>query len=474
MNACDVGSGKPHRPGALDLLARPYLVFLGITLLYVAFPSYHFNADALHYNLLALLTAQDPAVLFQDRTVATHFLWHLLAAAVVGVTKPANPEQSLYALRALNIVLALASIFVFMQIVRASAGRHAAAWAGLILAFSHACLRSFLSVEVYALNNLVLAGLLFTVQRLAARGLDAVRTLDALFLALLTILAIATHAANALVVPALLVFFGLQAPRKAVRLGAVYAAATSALFLAMLGGIGVASGGDIDGAARMFFNYAGDTDAFVSADVVRSLGVSLGSTAEGFLGPYAAWILVPLGMGIWYGAGRWRQVRFSSWIGFLIAYVFVMALFLGIWDPGNIEHKIAMFPPLLLLATAVHASTGRNLQGAALAGAVLIALLVVAVGVAEGARPYTRIEDYSLFHLSSEIRSNTKEDEVVVVGLASERAGHPVTLAAMTFFNQRVVVLNQEDPGFEEKLRAYRERRFAVLEYEKEHGLRRR
>src|SRR5678816_1156565 len=134
------GRGKrmtwPGRAGSPRDFLRPHIVFLYICFLYIAFPSNHFNADGLHYNLIAYLSTVRPSALFRDHSVPAHFLWHLMSLGLLRVFRPASPEQSLYILRAANIALALGSIFVFMRLVRSLAGESTAAWATIALALS--------------------------------------------------------------------------------------------------------------------------------------------------------------------------------------------------------------------------------------------------------------------------------------------------------------------------------------------------
>jgi len=138
--------------------------------------------------------------------VPTHALWHVLTSALLGVLRPGTPAQSLYVLRVLNIVLALSSIAVFMRLVRSYADEWVTAWATLILAFSQACLRYSLSVEVYSLNNLILTIAFFATYRVATRAGSEVKAGDLVVLALLSVLAIATHLANVLLVPSVVVW----------------------------------------------------------------------------------------------------------------------------------------------------------------------------------------------------------------------------------------------------------------------------
>jgi len=80
----------------VKLAGIPSLAFLLVCAIYLAFPSNHFNADALHYNLLAYMSLDDPSVLLRDEAVPVHPLWHMLATSVLWVSQPASPQQSLY------------------------------------------------------------------------------------------------------------------------------------------------------------------------------------------------------------------------------------------------------------------------------------------------------------------------------------------------------------------------------------------
>jgi len=447
----------------LKILLRPYLVFLYICLVYLAFPSNHFNADALHYNLVGFMSIDDPPVLLRDESVPTHLLWHLLTAGLLRLVRPDDPQASLYTLRVLNIALALLSIFLFMKLVRSYAGERVTAWATLMLAFSHACLRYFLSVEVYALNNLVLVLVLLFVHHLATKEPAGPRAVEIAALSLLVAIAIATHLANVLLVPSIGLWLLARDVRNGVWRGALFGLSVSALVLALLQGIAFLRSTDLAGAFRYFFNYSGKKGTYLTPEIVGNGLLSARSGLAAVMEPAGIWLLLPLAIFAVYAARHLRAFARDRWVEFLLIYLGVAGAFLSQWDPDNPEHKIALIPVVLLLVTFIHARIGQPLRGAALAGALLVVAAVVISGFVEGVLPYTRLEEYPLYQLSSEIHDRTSADDVLVVGLASAATGHSVTLSSMTFFNQRVAVLSPDDAGFEERLRDYEMRGFAVV-----------
>jgi hypothetical protein len=451
--------------GGLRILARPYLVFLYVCLVYLAFPSNHFNADALHYNIVGFMSIDDPAVLLRDESVPTHLLWHLLAAGLVALVHPADPRASLYILRILNIALALGSIFLFMRLVRSYAGEGVTAWATLMLAFSQACLRYFLSVEVYSLNNLVLMLVLLFIHRLAARTPFGPGPGDLAVLALLAALAIATHLANVLLVPSIALWLCARGGFRGAGRGTLFGLGAGALVLSIIEGIALLRSIGFADALRYFFNYSGKKGTYLSPDVLGNVVLSARSGLAAVIDPGGIWLLLPMAIFLVYAARHFRAFARDPWVELLVIHLCVAGAFLSQWDPDNSEHKIAVIPVLLLLVTFVHARIGRPLRGAALAGALLVVMGVVLSGIAHGVLPYTRLETYPLYQLSSEIHDRAGADDVLVVGLASSATGHAVTLSSMTFFNQRVAVLSTEDTDFEERARDYERRGFVVLRY---------
>ena len=196
------------RATVLRWVLRPAFLFAGIAAAYFAFPSRHFNADALHYNLHALYASQTGTEAFlNDVMVPGHLGWHLVAVGLIWLFGITDPLNSLLLLNMLNIAFALASVSLLVVLVRSYSDNFAASCAMLTLAFSHACAIYFLSVEVYSLNNLVLSAVLLGFYRVTSRedrnlGMGSVVALGAL-----SVLAVLAHMANLVLLPAAFVFF---------------------------------------------------------------------------------------------------------------------------------------------------------------------------------------------------------------------------------------------------------------------------
>jgi len=463
--------GESHRksPGLASgglWQSKLYLVVLAVAAVYLIFPSNRFNADALHYNLLGIMSVHDPGVLLRDEAVPTHLLWHLLTTAVLAVCRPATPEASLYILRLVNILLALAAIASFAKLVRSIAGVTAAAWATLVFAFSQACLENFLSVEVYALNTLVLVALYTAARRILSGAPERQGARDLLLITLLCGLAIAAHLTNVLLVPAVGVVLLLRDPRRGLWHALLFGLAVGAVILLVISGIARARSIDLPSAFAYFFNYSGKTGTYLTPDLFANFSAAALSLGEAVVDRFGMWLAIPAAIFIAHAVRERRRLAGDLWIGGLVVHVAITGALLSQWDPENTEHKIALIAPLLLLVTSIHARIGIPLRRWALAGSAALALSIVVAGFVDGILPFTRLENDPLFRLSAEIHDRTEAEDVLVVGLASARTGHAVTLASMTFFGQRVAVLSREDERYDARLRDYEARGFAVVRYE--------
>jgi len=439
----------------------PYLVFLIACVVYVAFPSNHFNADALHYNLLAFMSLYDPSVVLRDGVVAAHLLWHLLASIFLFITQPATPLESLYLLRLMNIVLALGSIFLFMGLVRASAGAWAAAWATVILAFSQACLRHFLAVEVYSLNNLVLILILMAVHRATLAELRPGAGRAAAF-AVLSAVAIGTHLANVLLVIPMLLFLLWRGREKRRVAAGVYLLCLFVLAVSGVVALALLSGRDLAGTLSYLMSYAGVKTNYLSSDILRNMTVSCWSVPASIMDRFTLWLYIPAAFFVWIAARHWSIVWKDHWARFLLIQLALMGALVTQWDPENMEHKIACIPVALLLVTRVQALVAPRPRGSLLAASGLIAATVLACGLIFGVRPYTRLEGYEPYRQSSQIRRQSTGDSVVLI-LSPGQTAESVTLASMTFFKQHVVVLDETQPGTAAQVESLRDRGFEVL-----------
>jgi len=117
---------------------------------------------------------------------------------------------------------------------------------------------------------------------------------------------------------------------------------------------------------------------------------------------------------------------------------------------------------MILLVTRVHALTVPRPRAVGMAGAGLIAAAVVVCGLALGVRPYTHLADYPPYVQSAQIRQRSRGDDVVLT-LAPGQTADTVTLAAMTFFGQRVVLLDMSEAGALARLDDYKARGFEVV-----------
>lgn len=464
MTSCVMTETGP-RASVLESLARPNLVFLGICMVYLTFPSNHFNADALHYNLIALHSAVDSSVFFDDVAVPVHFAWHALATVLIRLSGVQSPMQSLYILEIFTIVTALASIFVFMKVLRSFADDFVTVCATIVLAFSHASLMFFLSVEVYALNNLVLALTMGFVHRCCVRQPAGLGVGPTLVLALLTALAVATHLSNLTLLPTVFLFLIAAHPRRAwIRL-AVYLPATGALLCLLL--LGLAAGRSMT-VVETLRGLAGssETEHFISAGPVQNAATFLRSAPEAALGRFGVALYFPLAAAALFVLRSVRALWAHPFFRFLLIYLAMSVGFASQWDSANIEHKIAILPVVLLLIAYAHARVSPRMPrwGAAIS-AVLAAAFVV-LGFVQAILPHRDLESYDLYRLSATIHEATDADLVLVVGLASEAGGHAVAMASPTFFGQSVRVLHPDDPGYVDKVRRYREQGYAVVSYE--------
>jgi len=444
---------------------KGYLVVLAIAAVYLVFPSSRFNADALHYNLLGFMSVQDPGVLLRDEAVPTHLLWHLLTSAILTLCRPATPQTSLYLLRLVNVVLALGAIAIFARLVRSIAGAAAAAWATLVFAFSQACLENFLSVEVYALNTLVLVTFYAAARRILVKAPGSTGARDLAAISLLCALAILTHLANILLVPAVGVVLLLRDRRRGVAHGLVFGATVAGVLFAAIAWIARERTIGLAAAFAYFFNYSGKTATYLTPDRLANLAAAVESLGAAVAGRLGAWLAIPAAMFLARAVRHRRRISGDPWILGLLVYLAIAGAFLSQWDPENPEHKIALILPLLLVVASIHARIGVPLARWALAGAAAFAAVVVVAGFVDGILPFTRLDEDPLFRLSSQIHDRTEAPEVLVVGLASARTGHAVTLESMTFFGQRVAVLSRDDEGFDARMRDYRGRGFAVVSY---------
>ncbi|HZI93168.1 MAG TPA: DUF2723 domain-containing protein [Patescibacteria group bacterium] len=442
----------PGRAGSPRDFLRPHIVFLYICFLYIAFPSNHFNADGLHYNLIAYLSTVRPSALFRDHSVPAHFLWHLMSLGLLRVFRPASPEQSLYILRAANIALALGSIFVFMRLVRSLAGESTAAWATIALAFSHACLREFLSVEVYSLSALMLMILMWYVHEATLAGTSTPRTGQALAMGMLTGLAVAAHIANLLLVVPVAVVLCAGGVRKGLRPAGVYALSVASMLGAMILGMSALASSEPTAALRSLFGYWSARNVYLSTDLPGNLQVALRTTLESVLGRFGPWMLVPIAAYGIFAARHWRLLRGRVWLLFLASWIAVFGALVSQWDPSNLEHKVALIPMVLLLVVSIHALTRDRLPRAFRTGAIVLAGVLILVGIVEGILPYTDAHTDPLYRLSEEIHEQSQAPEVLLVGLVSERRGNAVVLSSMTFFDQRVLLMSPTDPGYDERI----------------------
>ncbi|MBI3449321.1 MAG: DUF2723 domain-containing protein [Acidobacteria bacterium] len=444
---------------------KPYLVVLAVAAVYLVFPSSRFNADGLHYNLLGFMSVHDPGVLLRDEAVPAHLLWHLLTSAILAVVRPGTPEASLYVLRLVNILLALGAIAIFARLVRSIAGASAAMWATLVLAFSQACLENFLSVEVYALNTLVLVALYAAARRVLVKAPAEQGGRDLLAISLLCALAVLTHLANIVLVPAVGVAFLMRDRRRGVWHGLLFGVGVGGVLVAAISGIAMARSIDLPAAFAYFFNYSGKTGTYLTPDRLGNLSAATRSLGAAVLGRFGVWGAIPAAIFLVHAVRHRRRLVGDLFIGLLLACVAIAGAFLSQWDPENTEHKIALILPLLLLVASIHARIGAPLGKWARAGAAAFAIIVVVAGFVDGILPFTRLEEDPLFTLSSQIHDRTTSPDVLVVGLASASTGHAVTLESMTFFGQRVAVLSREDAEFDGRLRDYQTRGFAIVSY---------
>jgi hypothetical protein len=445
---------------------RPNLVFLCICLVYLGFPSHDFGVDALHYGMRALLTAAGASSLFSDISVPVHLAWHAAAAALLGLTGTPEPLQALYVLGLFDIVVALVSIFLFMGIVRRIAGDFVASCATVVLAFSHACLRFFLSVEVYALNNLALIALVWFVHRRCTTGKDPFGMRQVVVVGLLSMAAITTHLSNLLLVPALVLFFIALDLRRAWWRVAVYLGVVGLLLSLLVAWISSSTSLIPSDAIEYLFGYSSKAHRYVAGGPLQNAMVFLRAVPRAALGSFGPLLYLPLAAFAVWAVRNARALWAHGFFRFLIINLAFVVGFYSQWDAANIEHKIAILPVLLLLVVHSHAALGRRLSRPGRAAALALVGLFVVVGFLQGILPYRHLEDQELYRLSAAINGAAPERAVVVVGLASESKGHPVVMAAMTFFGQRVLLLDATDEGFEERLQAHRDRGIAVLSHE--------
>jgi hypothetical protein len=116
MHSCSEVSATAQPAGLLGRWRGPHLVFLSICVVYLGFPSHDFNADALHYNLRALLTSAGASDFFGDESVPVHLAWHAAAAGLLRLAGTQQPLTALYLLVGFNIVVALLSILLFLHL----------------------------------------------------------------------------------------------------------------------------------------------------------------------------------------------------------------------------------------------------------------------------------------------------------------------------------------------------------------------
>lgn len=447
-------------------LRGPGLVFLAICLVYLAFPSSDFNADALHYNLRALMTAGGASGFLGDESVPVHLAWHAAAAGLLRLAGTQDPLSALHLLVAFNNLAALLSIFVFLRLATSIAGDFAAGCATVVYAFSHACLRSFLSLEVYALNNLVLLALLWYVHRCCARAKDGFRPGNALVMGVLTMAAILAHLSNLVLVPVAIVFFCVLDLRRAWWRSAIFLAVVLALFSCLVAWIAAGTPLGLSGALGYLFHYGAKDEYYAAGGPLRNASAFLRSAPRAALGSLGPLLYVPLAVFAALAARHARDLWASAYVRFLCVLLAFTAGFYSQWDAANIEHKIALVPILLLLLVHFHALPDRRRSATGRVAVLGLVALFVVVGFLQGILPFRRLADQELYRLSAAIHEAREDAAVVVVGLASESAGHPVVMAGMTFFGQRILLLDPADPGFQVKIRAYRHRGMPVLIHE--------
>lgn len=453
------------RASVLDSLGRPHLVFLGICMVYLTFPSNHFNADALHYNLMGLHSAVDPSVFFNDVAVPVHFAWHAMATVLIRLSGTQSPMQSLYILEIFTIVTALASIFVFMKLLRSFADDFVTVCATIVLAFSHACLMFFLSVEVYALNNLVLTLTMGFIHRYCVRPPAGLGGGPTLVLALLTALSVATHLSNLMLLPTVSLFLIAAHPRRAwIRL-AVYLPATGVLLCLLLLGLATSRSMTVVETLRSLAGSS-ETEHFVSGGPVQNAARFLQSASEAALGRFGPALYLPLAAAALFVLRNARALWVHPFFRFLLIYLVMSVGFASQWDSANMEHKIAILPIVLVLIAYAHAVVSRRMPSWGKATAAAVAAAFVALGFLQAILPHRNLDSYDLYRLSATIHEATDADQVLVVGLASEVGGHAVVMASPTFFGQSVRVLHPDDSGYVDKLRRYREQGYAVVRYD--------
>jgi hypothetical protein len=446
-----------------EALLRPPVVFAAVCLLYLLFPLNWFNADALHYNLIAHVSAQDPTALLRDVVVPVHLLWHALSTAVLWMMRPDTPEQSLYILRALNIVTALASIGLFIKLVRSDADDRATAWAAVMLAFSYACLMSFLSLEVYALNNLVLMLLLMLVRSLT-RAPSPPNARQTVLLAVLTALALGAHLTNVLlIIPLLLVL--LRGSRwDGLRRSLLFAATLGGIGLVVVVVLALASGRPAGSIASFLVSHRIGTEAYLSANWLANAKTSVATLGAAIAGRHGLWLLAPWAVVfIACVSPRWTMLARDPWLRYLGVHLIVFGAFFSQWDPSNVEHKIALIPLLLLIAVQLYVHADQRLPRLAAVGAATLAGGILAVGAAQAIYPHRDLEDYHSFRMASAVHARSDAPSLLVVTAWSPQESDALSLAAMTFFGQRVVLIGRDDPLLEQSIASHRAAGFELI-----------
>jgi hypothetical protein len=321
-------------------------------------------------------------------------------------------------------------------------------------------------VEVYALNNLVVGALLWYVHRCCTMGKDGFGIRSVLVMGMLSMAAVTTHLSNLILVPSVIAFFLVLDLRRAWWRAAIYLAVVAAQFSLLVAWIAASTSVGATDALGHLFRYGSKDEYYAASGTLDSAIAFLGTVPRAALGSLGPLLYLPLAVLAAVVLGNARHLWAQAYFRFLCIVLVLTAGFYSQWDATNIEHAIALIPIVLLLVVHCHAALGRPPSTTGRAAVLGVVALFVVVGFLQGILPYRRLADQDLYRLSAAIHQARGDATVVVVGLASQSKGHPVVMASMTFFGQRVILLDPAQPGFQEKLRVHRDRAIPILLHE--------
>ena len=412
------------------------LVFLGIPLLYFIFlpVSYSFDGTVFSHMLRGALLKNDWLGIVQVH----HLLYFPLSFMSYRILEALFNYQVLefFHLQLFSMFFGVATLFLIERLLKKMGLDLLLRLAGVtMVAFSYAFWLFSVDAEVH------IPGLFFTMAGMYLLLFRPAKSLPMTGAALCFALAAGFHLTNVLIV--ITVFLYMLAARASWRSFARFFGVYAAALLLMHGAYSLLSGNSIPGILQARFAgidpYTGYAITWTRAISWSTIQASLASVRSALAtGPagaatlLAAGCLALLALG-WGRPGTEAKRRFRQALSY---WALPYLVFFSVWDPGNIEFKIHVIVPLLLLV-AVSLSGLKPLLARSAAAILVIGLL--AVNLIFGIQPQSRITANTDYQVARAIRRSTPENAQVLI--TGKFTGYGYGKIYIPYFSGREVLI---------------------------------